>query len=148
MSDLPTELVPLRPEQRGVVALARTFARAETRPRARAVDEADVETPWDLWREAAAAGITESCYYGTLPHLPLGPEGRYLHPTGFGTLGHALPAALGAKVAAPHDLPALARTHGGHGTGACGPSALARAVTEAPGRPGRTTLITVPEETP
>ncbi|MGW1916454.1 acyl-CoA dehydrogenase family protein [Streptomyces sp. NPDC002076] len=58
MSDLPTELVPLRPEQRDVVDLARAFAREEIRPRARAVDEADVETPWDLWRKAAAVGIT------------------------------------------------------------------------------------------
>jgi acyl-CoA dehydrogenase len=58
MSDLPTELVPLRPEQRDVVDLARAFAREEIRPRARAVDEADVETPWDLWRKAAGVGIT------------------------------------------------------------------------------------------
>ncbi|MGW1805973.1 acyl-CoA dehydrogenase family protein [Streptomyces sp. NPDC002078] len=58
MSDLPTELVPLRPEQRDVVDLARAFAREEIRPRARAVDEADVETPWDLWRRAAEVGIT------------------------------------------------------------------------------------------
>ncbi|MEV6289614.1 acyl-CoA dehydrogenase family protein [Streptomyces sp. NPDC051896] len=58
MSDLPTELVPLRPEQQDVVDLARAFAREEIRPRARAVDEADVETPWDLWRKAAGVGIT------------------------------------------------------------------------------------------
>jgi acetolactate synthase-1/2/3 large subunit len=43
----------------------------------------------------------QCCYYGALPHLPLGPEGRYLHPTGFGTLGYALPAAIGAKTAFP-----------------------------------------------
>ncbi|MFK0018876.1 5-guanidino-2-oxopentanoate decarboxylase [Streptomyces sp. NPDC090798] len=43
----------------------------------------------------------QCCYYGALPHLPLSPAGRYLHPTGFGTLGYALPAALGAKVACP-----------------------------------------------
>ncbi|MEZ0069334.1 5-guanidino-2-oxopentanoate decarboxylase [Streptacidiphilus sp. MAP12-20] len=41
------------------------------------------------------------CYYGALPHLPVPPEGRYLHPTGFGTLGFALPAAIGAKAACP-----------------------------------------------
>lgn len=41
------------------------------------------------------------CYYGALPHLPLGPAGRYLHPTGYGTLGYALPAAIGAKAACP-----------------------------------------------
>ncbi|MFE7168470.1 5-guanidino-2-oxopentanoate decarboxylase [Streptomyces sp. NPDC057616] len=43
----------------------------------------------------------QCCYYGALPHLPLGPHGRYLHPTGFGTLGYALPAAIGAGTAAP-----------------------------------------------
>ncbi|MFJ3904906.1 thiamine pyrophosphate-dependent enzyme [Streptomyces sp. NPDC090025] len=43
----------------------------------------------------------QCCYYGALPHLPLGPEGRYLHPTGFGTLGYALPAAIGALTAFP-----------------------------------------------
>ncbi|MEV7794543.1 acyl-CoA dehydrogenase family protein [Streptomyces sp. NPDC087512] len=58
MADLPTELVPFTPEQRGIVELTRAFARDEIRPRARAVDEADVETPWDLWREAAKVGIT------------------------------------------------------------------------------------------
>ncbi|WOX26376.1 thiamine pyrophosphate-dependent enzyme [Streptomyces solicathayae] len=43
----------------------------------------------------------QCCYYGALPHLPIGPTGRYLHPTGFGTLGYALPAAIGAKTAYP-----------------------------------------------
>ncbi|WP_418955323.1 thiamine pyrophosphate-binding protein [Streptomyces tritici] len=43
----------------------------------------------------------QCCYYGALPHLPVGPRGRYLHPTGFGTLGYALPAAIGAKTAHP-----------------------------------------------
>ena len=58
MSELPIELVPLSPEQRDIVDLTRTFAREEIRPRGRAVDEADVETPWDLWRAAAKVGIT------------------------------------------------------------------------------------------
>ncbi|MGP3775597.1 5-guanidino-2-oxopentanoate decarboxylase [Streptomyces sp. SDT5-1] len=43
----------------------------------------------------------QCCYYGALPHLTLGPRARYLHPTGFGTLGYALPAAIGAKAAHP-----------------------------------------------
>jgi len=58
VSELPIELVPLSPEQRDIVDLTRTFAREEIRPRGRAVDEADVETPWDLWRAAAKVGIT------------------------------------------------------------------------------------------
>ncbi|MDI3387635.1 thiamine pyrophosphate-binding protein [Streptomyces sp. B-S-A8] len=43
----------------------------------------------------------QCCYYGALPHLPVGPRGRFLHPTGFGTLGYALPAAVGVKAAQP-----------------------------------------------
>ncbi|MFF9094508.1 acyl-CoA dehydrogenase family protein [Streptomyces sp. NPDC014802] len=58
MSELPTELVPLSPQQRDIIDLTRSFAREEIRPRARAVDEADTETPWDLWRKAAKVGIT------------------------------------------------------------------------------------------
>ncbi|MFC7217506.1 5-guanidino-2-oxopentanoate decarboxylase [Streptomyces polyrhachis] len=54
---------------------------------------------------AADAVVTsdqaQCCYHGALPHLPLGPEGRYLHPTGFATLGYALPAAVGATCADP-----------------------------------------------
>ncbi|WP_030249352.1 acyl-CoA dehydrogenase family protein [Streptomyces violens] len=58
MSELPTELVPLSPEQRDIIDLTRAFARDEIRPRARDVDEADTSTPWDLWRKAAEVGIT------------------------------------------------------------------------------------------
>ncbi|MGW0135764.1 acyl-CoA dehydrogenase family protein [Streptomyces sp. NPDC003299] len=58
MSELPTELVPLSPQQRDIIDLTRSFAREEIRPRARAVDEADTETPWDLWRKAAKVGLT------------------------------------------------------------------------------------------
>ena len=48
-----------------------------------------------------------ACYYGALGNLAIGEEGRFLHPTGFGTLGYALPAAVGAGVAAP-DRPVVA----------------------------------------
>ncbi|MEO3858843.1 thiamine pyrophosphate-binding protein [Acrocarpospora sp. B8E8] len=41
------------------------------------------------------------CYYGALGGLPVDPPGRFLYPTGFGTLGFALPAAIGAKIAYP-----------------------------------------------
>ncbi|MFE3654650.1 acyl-CoA dehydrogenase family protein [Streptomyces sp. NPDC059152] len=58
MTELPVELCPLTPEQNDIVELTRAFAREEIRPRARAVDEADTETPWDLWRAAAKVGIT------------------------------------------------------------------------------------------
>jgi acyl-CoA dehydrogenase len=58
LRDLPTELVPLSEEQQAVVELTRSFAEREIRPIARAVDDADVETPWDLWRAAARVGLT------------------------------------------------------------------------------------------
>ncbi|MFG2136556.1 5-guanidino-2-oxopentanoate decarboxylase [Streptomyces sp. NPDC048650] len=49
----------------------------------------------------------QCCYHGALPHLPVDPPGRCLHPTGFGTLGYALPAAIGVKAGEP-DRPVVA----------------------------------------
>ena len=57
-ADLPTELVALTDEQRAVRELCRDFARDVIRPAARAVDEADIEVPIDIWRRAAEVGIT------------------------------------------------------------------------------------------
>ena len=48
----------LTDEQREFVALARDFAAREIRPRARAVDEADTESPLDLWEKAAQVGLS------------------------------------------------------------------------------------------
>ncbi|TDC70293.1 acetolactate synthase [Actinomadura sp. GC306] len=66
---------------------------------------------WLEWLDAVRAELASdavitsdsamACYYGALPNLPVEPAGRYLHPTGYGTLGYALPAAVGAKIAAP-----------------------------------------------
>ena len=58
MVELPTELVELTSEQREIVDLCRRFGAEVIRPAARAVDEADTETPWELWRAAARVGIT------------------------------------------------------------------------------------------
>ncbi|WP_157252100.1 thiamine pyrophosphate-binding protein [Nonomuraea typhae] len=41
------------------------------------------------------------CYYGALTGLPAYGPSRFLHPTGYGTLGYGLPAAMGAAVALP-----------------------------------------------
>jgi acyl-CoA dehydrogenase len=49
----------LTDEQREFVALARDFARDQIRPRAEAVAEADVESPLDLWKSAAAIGLCQ-----------------------------------------------------------------------------------------
>ncbi|MDJ0362398.1 thiamine pyrophosphate-binding protein [Rhodococcus sp. H29-C3] len=43
---------------------------------------------------------TMACYYGAMANLPLHRPRSFLYPTGVGTLGYGLPAAIGAKVAA------------------------------------------------
>ncbi len=50
---------PLSEEQRSLVALAHEFAANEIRPRGREVDEADVVTPVDIFRQAAEVGLTD-----------------------------------------------------------------------------------------
>lgn len=50
---------PLTDEQRDIVELCRQFAAEQIRPRGREVDEADVESPLDVFRAAAKVGITD-----------------------------------------------------------------------------------------
>ena len=51
---------------------------------------------------------TMACYYGAVHLLPLSAPRRFLYPTGFATLGYAIPAAVGAKLAQPdRDVVAL-----------------------------------------
>ncbi|WP_062429545.1 thiamine pyrophosphate-binding protein [Herbidospora daliensis] len=73
-------------------------------------ERAALSAPWRAELDAIAKALPSHavvaadnsmfCYYGALAVLPH----RFLFPTGFGTLGYALPAAIGAKVANP-DLP-------------------------------------------
>jgi alkylation response protein AidB-like acyl-CoA dehydrogenase len=49
---------PLTDEQRAIQELCREFAAREIRPISLAVDEADTEVPWELWRKAAGLGLT------------------------------------------------------------------------------------------
>ncbi|MFE6738001.1 5-guanidino-2-oxopentanoate decarboxylase [Streptomyces tubercidicus] len=51
-----------------------------------------------------SAGV---CYHGATAGFPVERPGSFLYPTGFGTLGYALPAAIGAKTARP-DRPVVA----------------------------------------
>ena len=53
-----TELHALSDEQRSIQELCRDFAAREIRPISLAVDEADTEVPWELWRKAAGLGLT------------------------------------------------------------------------------------------
>jgi 5-guanidino-2-oxopentanoate decarboxylase len=54
-----------------------------------------------------AGDSTMAAYYGAVHFLPIGPARRFIYPTGYATLGYALPAAIGAKLAAP-DRPVVA----------------------------------------
>jgi thiamine pyrophosphate-dependent acetolactate synthase large subunit-like protein len=54
-----------------------------------------------------AGDSTQAAYYGAVHFLPIGAARRFIYPTGYATLGYALPAAIGAKLAAP-DRPVIA----------------------------------------
>ncbi|MFF0451581.1 5-guanidino-2-oxopentanoate decarboxylase [Streptomyces sp. NPDC004609] len=54
-----------------------------------------------------------ACYYGALSNLPAHRPRSFLYPTGLGTLGYGLPAAIGAKLARP-ETPVIA-LHGDGG---------------------------------
>src|ERR1700742_3070575 len=48
----------LTPEQEEIRRVCRDFAAREIRPISAAVDEADIETPWEIWHKAAGLGLT------------------------------------------------------------------------------------------
>ncbi|MHA6758124.1 acyl-CoA dehydrogenase family protein [Streptacidiphilus sp. PAMC 29251] len=52
------DALDLTGEQQQIVSLAREFAAKEIRPRAREVDDAQTESPLDLWSKAAAIGLS------------------------------------------------------------------------------------------
>lgn len=55
-----------------------------------------------LARDAIVVGDSAAvCYYGLRANLALHTPGSFLYPSGYGTLGYGLPAAIGAKIAAP-----------------------------------------------
>jgi acyl-CoA dehydrogenase len=58
MNASATDVFALTPEQHEIQALCRDFAEREIRPISLEVDEADTEMPWEIWRKAAALGIT------------------------------------------------------------------------------------------
>jgi alkylation response protein AidB-like acyl-CoA dehydrogenase len=51
-------MIDLTAEQLEIQRLCRDFAAREIRPISLAVDEADLEVPWDVWRKAAKLGLT------------------------------------------------------------------------------------------
>jgi 5-guanidino-2-oxopentanoate decarboxylase len=54
-----------------------------------------------------AGDSTMAAYHGAVHFLPMDARRRFIYPTGYATLGYALPAAIGAKLAAP-DRPVIA----------------------------------------
>ena len=58
MSEVASDFLGLSPEQREIQAVCREFAEREIRPVAAAVDEADTETPVEVFHRAAALGLT------------------------------------------------------------------------------------------
>jgi len=50
--------ISLSDEQRAIQEVCREFAAREIRPVSLAVDEADTEVPWEVWRKAASLGLT------------------------------------------------------------------------------------------
>ena len=68
-------------------------------------------TAYAGWLPALRAGLPDDaviagdnamvCYHGAIGGLPVGAPRSFLFPTGFGTLGFAVPAALGAALGAP-----------------------------------------------
>jgi alkylation response protein AidB-like acyl-CoA dehydrogenase len=51
-------VIELTDEQQEIRRLCREFAAREIRPISLAVDEADTEVPWEVWRKAARLGLT------------------------------------------------------------------------------------------
>jgi alkylation response protein AidB-like acyl-CoA dehydrogenase len=58
VSEVAFEPFGLTPEQREIRDVCREFADREIRPIAAEVDEADTETPWEVWYKAASLGLT------------------------------------------------------------------------------------------
>ena len=82
----------------------RAEARAEGAEWIAIVDALGPCLPRDIIVSADNAMV---CYFGAMTNLATYTPGSFLFPTGFGTLGYGLPAAIGAKVGNP-DRPVLA----------------------------------------
>jgi thiamine pyrophosphate-dependent acetolactate synthase large subunit-like protein len=108
-ADARTALAALRDELPAGAAADRSRA-AAWRERLTAEARA-AAAPWVSTMDAIASVLdrdaivvadnARAAYRGALGTLPIHTPGGFYFPTGFGTLGYALPAAFGAKVAAP-----------------------------------------------
>jgi acetolactate synthase-1/2/3 large subunit len=74
-------------------------------------EAAELAAPWKSVLEPIADVVgpdgivagdsAKICYFGAVPGLPSHGPSRFLYPSGYGTLGYGLPAAIGAKTAFP-----------------------------------------------
>jgi acetolactate synthase-1/2/3 large subunit len=99
------KLSPAPPSQRAAMArrTVETQARAEGArwlPWLAAIGEA-IDADGATEPPIVMADNAMACYYGALGNLPVRRPGGFCFPTGFGTLGYALPAAIGAKIGHP-----------------------------------------------
>jgi acetolactate synthase-1/2/3 large subunit len=93
-------------------AAATTAIERAAAVRAAVRSEIEVEAArWLPWLDAIDAVLDRdaivvadnamACYYGALGRLTVRRPGGFCFPTGFGTLGYAVPAGIGAKIANP-----------------------------------------------
>jgi 5-guanidino-2-oxopentanoate decarboxylase len=78
---------------------AQINAAFDARARAQAVALRAIKSalPWD---GVVFTDMTQIAYLGNYAY-PVEQPGQWFHPSGYGTLGYALPAALGAKISSP-----------------------------------------------
>jgi len=70
---------------------------SKTRAQWRALRAIKSALPWD---GVVFSDMTQIAYFGNYAY-PVDNPGQWFHPSGYGTLGFALPAALGAKISSP-----------------------------------------------
>lgn len=95
-------------ERDAAIASARERKQADARAEgAEWIAIVDALTPCLPRDIIVSADNAMACYYGAMTNLATYTPASFLFPTGFGTLGYGLPAAIGAKVGDP-DRPVLA----------------------------------------
>jgi 5-guanidino-2-oxopentanoate decarboxylase len=70
---------------------------SKARAQWRALRAIKTALPWD---GVVFSDMTQIAYFGNYAY-PVDNPGQWFHPSGYGTLGFALPAALGAKISSP-----------------------------------------------
>lgn len=98
LDQLPSDLVTDAEWADGAVAAITTEEQAETPIWAAIQTALSAALPADT---IVAGDSSQVTYYGTIHHWRFGGGQILLYPTGFATLGYGIPAAIGAKLAAP-----------------------------------------------